>query len=88
MSKQLQQIRQELQSTLTDEDIIRIWVNDEKKKLWINFKSREVKESHRAIKSDLLIKKSQAIVRIPKVPKSLKSYKYKKVTPYAPKTLL
>ena len=29
-SAEVKQIRQELQSTLTDEDIIRIWVNDEK----------------------------------------------------------
>ena len=87
-SDEVKQINQELTSKLTDEDVIRIWVNDEKKKLWLNFKNREVKESHRAIKSDLLIKRAQVVVRIPKIPKSIKSYKYKKIFPYAPKTLL
>lgn len=87
-SDEVKQVKKELTSTLSDEDVIRIWVNDEKKKLWLNFKSREVKESHRAIKSDLLIKRSQVVYRVPKVPKSIKSYKYKKIHPYAPKTLL
>lgn len=87
-SFEVQQIKQELTSSLTDEDVIRIWVNDEKKKLWINFKNREMKESHREIKSNLLFKRSQVVLRVPKIPKSIKSYKYKKIIPYAPKTLL
>ena len=80
-------VKQELKNVITDEDAIKIWINLEKQKLWNNFKHKEVKDSRKAIKSELLFKRQQVMVRIPAIPKSLKFMKPKKVVPYVSKSL-
>lgn len=80
-------IKEELSCKFTDEEVIRMWVAQEKSKLWFGFKSQQIRESHRSSKSEL-VRHSQGVIRVPSLPKSIKSYKYKKIVPYAPKRLV
>lgn len=84
---EVERVRQEIKSELTDAEVIRIWVEAEKKKLWSKFKEREIKDAHRQMKTEKQFRTSTLAIRVPKVPKALKSYKPKKVVPYAPKSL-
>jgi CRP-like cAMP-binding protein len=84
---EIERVREDLKSDLTDELVIKIWVNTEKARLWEKFKQRVTKAAHREIKTELQFKNSTLAIRIPKVPTALKDYRPKKVEPYASKSL-
>ena len=86
-AKETEEIRQELRCDLTEQQVIRIWVDAEKQRLWNKFKVRETKESHKALKGYKEFVEQRVGMRRPKIPKSLKPYKPKKVVPYASKSL-
>jgi hypothetical protein len=84
---EIERVREDLKSDLTDESVIKIWVNAEKIRLWEKFKQMLMKEARKEIKTDAQFKQSTLAIRIPKVPSALKDFKPKKVVPYASKSL-
>ena len=84
---ELERVRQEIKSTLTDEQVIKIWVDAEKKRLWTRFKRRTTSAARLEYKSDLAFKTGKMCIRTPSVPSSIKSFKYRKIVPYAPSHL-
>jgi CRP-like cAMP-binding protein len=85
--REMVKLRERLKSTLTEEAVIKIWVEAEKVRLWEKFKQNTTREAHREIKTDKEFKHQTLAIRVPKLPKALKPYKFKKVVPYAPKSL-
>lgn len=84
---EIEKIKQELKSVLTDQDVIDIWINAEKANLWGKFRKSELKESHKEIKTELQFKNSTLAIRVPKNPKSMKPFRPRHVVPYASKSL-
>lgn len=84
---ELERVKQEIKSTLTDDQVIKIWVESEKKRLWSKFKSRTTAAAQTEMRSDVAFKTGKMCIRTPQVPTSLKAFKFRKVTPYAPSHL-
>jgi CRP-like cAMP-binding protein len=84
---EIERVREDMKSVLTDDLVIKIWVEAEKVRLWEKFKRRLMKEAHKEIKTDNQFKQSTLAIRIAKVPSALKDYKPKKVVPYASRSL-
>ena len=84
---ELERVRQDIKSSLSDEQVIKIWVEDEKKKLWSKFKRKTTSAARLEYKSDLAFKTGKMILRTPSVPTSIKAFKYRKIIPYAPSHL-
>lgn len=80
--KQVNLIREDLKSKLSDEEIVKVWANTEKQRLWNNFKTKGLKDAHRELKTARRAHTSMVAIRVPSVPKSLKEYRPKKVVPY------
>jgi CRP-like cAMP-binding protein len=85
--REMAALRERLRSTLTEDAVVKIWVEAEKVRLWKRFKQRTIKEAHREIITDEEFKHQTLAIRVPRLPKALKPYKFKKVVPYAPKSL-
>ncbi|OHT05176.1 hypothetical protein TRFO_27188 [Tritrichomonas foetus] len=77
-SFEVERVRKDLKSKISDEDVIRIWVEAEKKRLWNNFKERNLKEAHRELKTSRRAHTSTVAIRLPSQPKSIKEYHPKK----------
>lgn len=80
-------LTQTLRNRTTDEEAMKIWVEAKKQRLWTNFKAKEIKKSHKHLKGEKEFLTSTVALRTPRVPKSMKTYRPKKVVPYASKSL-
>lgn len=80
--KEVGLIREELRSKLSSEEVVRVWANTEKQRLWKNFKKKGVKDAHKELKTARRAQTSMVAIRIPSKPKSFKEYHPKKVVPY------
>ena len=81
-NKEVNSVREDLKSKISDEDVVRIWANTEKQRLWNNFKTKGLKDAHREIKTARRAQTSMVAIRVPSAPKSLKEYRPKKVVPH------
>jgi CRP-like cAMP-binding protein len=86
-SSEIGRVRSELKSSLSERDIINIWVNSEKARLWKAFKHRELEAVHLEMRTDHEFKTSKLAIRYPCLPGSQGEYHTRKVIPYASKTL-
>jgi len=84
---ELERIKQEIRSNLTEKEVINIWIESEKGRLWKKFKERTVKEAKKSHKVESLSKTGMYGIRIPNNPKSIKAFMPRKIKPYAPKHL-
>ncbi|EAX90111.1 hypothetical protein TVAG_256160 [Trichomonas vaginalis G3] len=81
---ELERVRQEIKSTLTDEQVKKIWYESEKKRLWDKFKSRTANEAKRELQGDLDFKSGATIARKANVPNSIPAFRPRVVKSYAP----
>ena len=84
---EVERVRQQIRSRLSDHEIVKLWVEAERGRLWNKFREKERKESHKQLKGERQFHSSLVAIRVPAVPKSIKNYKPRKVIPYAPKSL-
>ena len=84
---EMRRVAQELRNTIKDEDVVRLWVDGEKKRLWTKFKAKEMKKSYKHMKGEKEFHARTVALRTPRTPKSMKSYRPKNVVPYASKSL-
>lgn len=86
-SAEVDRVKQQIRSRLSDQEIVKLWVDAEKSRLWSKFREKERKEAHKHIKGERQFHSSLVAIRVPSIPKSIKNYKPRKVVPYAPKSL-
>jgi CRP-like cAMP-binding protein len=84
---EIEKVKEELQTNLTDEAVIRIWVEAERVRLWSKFKERQIKDAHREFKTDAQFRHGTLAIRIPKLPRALDDFRPKKVVPYVSRSL-
>jgi len=84
---EVEHVKQEMRSDLTDEQVIKIWVAAQRERLWDRFKGRQIKDAHREIKTERQFKASLLAIRVPKLPGGIRDYRPKKVVPYVSKSL-
>lgn len=80
--KEVNNLREELRSKLSDEEVVRVWANTEKQRLWKNFKKKGLKDAHKELKTARRAQTSMVAIRVPSAPRSLKEYRPKKIVPY------
>lgn len=84
---ELERVRQEIKSTLTDDQVRKIWFDNEKKRLWEKFRARTANEAKRELKGDMDFKTGATIARKADVPTSIPAFRPRNVKPYAPSHL-
>ncbi|EAY20430.1 hypothetical protein TVAG_110420 [Trichomonas vaginalis G3] len=84
---ELERVRQEIKSTLTDDQVRKIWVDSEKKRLWEKFKTRTAGEAKREIKGENDFKTGYVVARKADCPSALPAFRPRIVKPYAPSHL-
>jgi hypothetical protein len=86
-STEIEKLRQSLKSTLTENEVVRIWVNAEKQRRWDKFKKSEIEKAKKEYRTDWEFRTQQLAIRKADVPTALRDYKPKKVVPYCSKSL-
>lgn len=84
---EVERVGNNLKSPLSDENVIKIWIDLEKERLWNKFKTKELKGAHKELKTEKRARTATVAIRRPTTPKSIKEYRPKKVVPYAPPSL-
>ena len=81
-SYETERIKQDLKTRFSDTEAIQCWIKSEKERLWKKFKSTQIKDAHRELKTARRAESSTVAIRIPAQPKSIKEYHPKKTIYY------
>lgn len=84
---ELERVRQEIKSMLSDDQVRKIWVETEKKRLWEKFKSRTSREAKRELRGEHDFKTGDVVARRADIPSSIPGFKPRIIKPYAPSHL-
>lgn len=79
---EFERVKQEIKSILSDDEVIKIWVESEEARLWEKFKQRSAEEARVELKTDRLFKEGNLNMRIPVLPGSNKAWVRKTIKPY------